>query len=571
MYYKELFTTRPEPIRFFVAQGSNAIPLTFRVMDWTIPNGATCNIYFEKPSGAKIYNAGSIEDNVLTFNMTTQMTAEVGAHKGQLEIIDGDTVYHSWIIEMMVLPSIIDSDAIESVDEFTALTERISQANDAINTMTDFLNAFVEPFQFGAVNMIAGSNGSTIPGTIENSGDMSNGSISWGTLSASPDASIRYGLTGRCTAAGGAKHRLQFSVTLPPGKATYAVSCWAIAQLLQTISCDVDTTATLNWVTAQSDPATNSNWSKKAFVFEKTSEAEAAATISVGPDFDAIDPGFSVCGFQLEKSGRPSAWRPALSEFVQYKDIGGSLPIPAAYGGTGAASLDAVTVGQAARDASGNVITTYYAADGKTLSLKESIATNANNIVRTGIFIKTNAQLLGNNWPAWSVAPSWALLIVARADETDEKSVVIQTLIPIGGDIDCGVIYHRSLLADGTNLSAWWRSDYPFQQTYWTAPAISSGRASLTSGGYMKNGGHVHVSMRFMSTYNRSSTTINSVAFFNGLPAPNWSTPVQCINTDNGLCVPAYINTYGVLCMILGNVAVSEGMEFLIEGDYYIG
>lgn len=563
MYYKELFTTRPEPIRLFVAQGSNAVPAQFLIKDWDIPEDAGANVYFEKPSGALIYNAATISGNYVTLDMTTQMTAEQGVAKGQLEIIKGDIVYHSWLMELIVLPTIIDSSAIESVDEFTVLTERIAAADEAIGIMRDWVDGFIEPFEYGARNYITESNSATLPdGWSFETG--TGGSAMWVDLSSGsiPDTVIQYGAA--WSTASGTSKRLQIPVSLSAGQATYTLSCYAWTSAAMPITIEVSG-ATVSWVTAQSVSVTG--WQKVVFTFIKTSTAAATITITIGPD-NTVTGAASVCGFQLEKCAKPSDWRPALSEFLQYKDIGGELPIPAAYGGTGADDLDDVTVGQATRDAAGNVISTHYAAEDLTWSRKASIATNANNIIRNGYFIKTASDLAGNNWPTFDTTPSHALLIVARADETD-TSLVIQTLIPVGGGTDAGTIFHRSLLADGTAVSPWYRSD--FAVPYWTEPGVSSGRASIASGGFMKNGNHVHISMRVQSLYTRTSTSINAITFFTGLPAPNWQTPIQCINATTGFCIPAYVlHTNGSLYLILGGTTINEGDELFLEGDYYI-
>lgn len=139
MYYKELYTTKIEPLIIHIVQGTNAIPLHFKIMDWEIPAGAGTNIYIKKPSGYKIYNAGTISNNSCVFNMTTQMTAETGVNFGQLEIVSGSKYYYSWEIVLKVLPSIVDSSAIQSTDEFTALQEAISRATNYVS-QSDLLN-----------------------------------------------------------------------------------------------------------------------------------------------------------------------------------------------------------------------------------------------------------------------------------------------------------------------------------------------------------------------------------------------------------------------------------------------
>lgn len=126
-YFKEIYATKAEPIKFAIVKGSNMVPLTFKFMDIEVPAAGTTNIYFEKPSGMKIYNAGRIENNACVFDMTTQMSAEEGVNKGQIEVLNEGKVLYSFEIVMFVLPCRVDSSAVESQDEFTALQEALAK------------------------------------------------------------------------------------------------------------------------------------------------------------------------------------------------------------------------------------------------------------------------------------------------------------------------------------------------------------------------------------------------------------------------------------------------------------
>lgn len=133
MIYRELYTARANyPCNIDIVQGSNANTLIFNIVDWTIPSGSTCQIFLKKPSGLIIYNAGTISENNLTFPTTTQMTAEVGTAVGQIRVINGDVVQHTFELKIRVGESIIDDDAIESTDEFTALEEALAEVQDCV-------------------------------------------------------------------------------------------------------------------------------------------------------------------------------------------------------------------------------------------------------------------------------------------------------------------------------------------------------------------------------------------------------------------------------------------------------
>lgn len=130
--YKQLYVSKKEPLVIEYTQGSNLLPIEFEIMDWTIPTSSTAQIYVEKPSGALIFNAASVDGQSIIVQPTTQMTAETGANKGQLLIVYGDKVLVSFGFILKVFESIIDSSAIESQDEFTALEEALSAVSDVV-------------------------------------------------------------------------------------------------------------------------------------------------------------------------------------------------------------------------------------------------------------------------------------------------------------------------------------------------------------------------------------------------------------------------------------------------------
>lgn len=130
--YKDIYVSKKEPLVVEIAEGTNGIDIELHVADWTIPTSATAQIYLEKPSGALIYNAAAIEDNSIIISPTTQMTAEVGVNKGQLRIVNGTDILHTFIFYVKVYESIIDDSAIESQDEFTALEEALSAVSDVV-------------------------------------------------------------------------------------------------------------------------------------------------------------------------------------------------------------------------------------------------------------------------------------------------------------------------------------------------------------------------------------------------------------------------------------------------------
>lgn len=80
------------PITIDVVKNTNAIPLKFVSMDYTIPSGANAKIYIKKPSGETAYSDCTINGNVITVKPKTQLYSEKGLSSGQIEIISGNTI-----------------------------------------------------------------------------------------------------------------------------------------------------------------------------------------------------------------------------------------------------------------------------------------------------------------------------------------------------------------------------------------------------------------------------------------------------------------------------------------------
>nr|DAV23287.1 MAG TPA: Baseplate component [Caudoviricetes sp.] len=131
--YKKINVTKKDLLcRVSYVQGSNAIPIDFEILDFTIPSGAAANIYIKKPSGAQIYNSCIISGQVITVQPTTQMFAEAGNQFGQLQILQSEKILASYLILFEVERSVIDDAAIESTNEFTALQEIMEKAPEVI-------------------------------------------------------------------------------------------------------------------------------------------------------------------------------------------------------------------------------------------------------------------------------------------------------------------------------------------------------------------------------------------------------------------------------------------------------
>lgn len=107
--------------------------------------GKTVSVYLEKPDGTMVYNACAVSGTTATITLTLQMMAVAGCSKlFELQIIDSDS--HTLKVPLPplhIVPSNYDG-AIESTDEFTALTQalaQIGQATEDANTATGAANA----------------------------------------------------------------------------------------------------------------------------------------------------------------------------------------------------------------------------------------------------------------------------------------------------------------------------------------------------------------------------------------------------------------------------------------------
>lgn len=138
----KLFLERKDiPVKIDVVRNTNAIPISFHIADYQIPEGTEARIYLHKPSGAEVYNSAAIEENAVIVQPTMQMYAEEGEAIGQLQIIKDTTVAASFAIVFCIHKNIISDSAIESKDEFGILDTLINQAREEIKNAQNATSA----------------------------------------------------------------------------------------------------------------------------------------------------------------------------------------------------------------------------------------------------------------------------------------------------------------------------------------------------------------------------------------------------------------------------------------------
>lgn len=115
--------------------GDTGRALDFVLTDMTAPEGATAAIYVDfrghgMISGHMVYDACTVTtvDGVTT--VTTPLTSAMLAHAGkwpcQIRLQQGEQIITSFLFWLRVSGTIIDDDAIEGSNEFTALTQAMA-------------------------------------------------------------------------------------------------------------------------------------------------------------------------------------------------------------------------------------------------------------------------------------------------------------------------------------------------------------------------------------------------------------------------------------------------------------
>lgn len=120
--------------RIEYVQGTNSIPIILQVVDWEIPEASEARIYVKKPSGKEVYNSAEVSGNEVTIQPTTQMFVEFGRQLGQVQIVNGDDIAATFLLEFEIEKNLaFESSAVESSDEYGILDDLIKQAQTAIS------------------------------------------------------------------------------------------------------------------------------------------------------------------------------------------------------------------------------------------------------------------------------------------------------------------------------------------------------------------------------------------------------------------------------------------------------
>lgn len=119
--------------RIEYVQGTDTIPIVLSVIDWDIPAGSTARIFVKKPSGKEVYNEATVSGNDITIQPTQQMFAEFGRQLGQVQIVNGENIAATYLLDFDVEKNLAFTSDIESKDEYGILDELITEAQTAIS------------------------------------------------------------------------------------------------------------------------------------------------------------------------------------------------------------------------------------------------------------------------------------------------------------------------------------------------------------------------------------------------------------------------------------------------------
>lgn len=127
-------------------QNTNAIPIIFHFRDFQIPAGATAQVFVQKPSGLAVYNSATISGNDVTVDVTTQMMAEVGFNKLQLQVMSGEDNLVTFVQPVNVRQNYTDGESEESKNE-SSLFDELQEAAQAANKAAEAANSAAEEIE----------------------------------------------------------------------------------------------------------------------------------------------------------------------------------------------------------------------------------------------------------------------------------------------------------------------------------------------------------------------------------------------------------------------------------------
>lgn len=111
-------------------RATNAQGIRFRFCDFHIPEGTEAKIYVQKPSGKAVYNNASIQGDVVTVEVTTQMFSELGTCNIQIQLVKEERTLVTFTQPVEVFQNYTEGDATESQNESGFFEEFVKETGE---------------------------------------------------------------------------------------------------------------------------------------------------------------------------------------------------------------------------------------------------------------------------------------------------------------------------------------------------------------------------------------------------------------------------------------------------------
>lgn len=129
---------QPDPLPVVKAkQGDSCreVAVTIKASSALVIPDTMPKVYIKKPDGTRIYSVCTMDGEKVIVPLRTQSLAVTGEAEAEIQIIDADGVLSTPIFRLIVYPTNIDNDAIESSDEFTALQQSFQELEEIKKTV----------------------------------------------------------------------------------------------------------------------------------------------------------------------------------------------------------------------------------------------------------------------------------------------------------------------------------------------------------------------------------------------------------------------------------------------------
>jgi len=296
--------------RLQAVQGDSGRVIELIITDVEIPSSATARIYALKPDGKEIYNNCTVSGQTVTINLTTQLLTVAGTARCQVEIKSGNDIITTFAMDLNIEKSYVSSSAIESKDEFNAITKALDKVDELNENLANLFP--------GGTNILRNTN-------IQNS--MATGTPNWsqglwrdsvGTnagnivqieIADAPNPDIKFGY--RLTKDSGAAAFTLYQSNIPIQQGQqYTVSCYA-----RVISGTP--TIQLSFTASTERPmhtGVGNEWKRIATTFRVTS-----GNMHVHFGLQAATTGaIEICGMKLELGNKATDWSPSPWDIARH-------------------------------------------------------------------------------------------------------------------------------------------------------------------------------------------------------------------------------------------------------------